>query len=343
MGAMGLRVVEFIAGLWIAWATLRDVFFTVVVPGGTRGVLKVSRRLVRASLPVWKRFRGRVGVNFAPVLLVGSFIAWMALLVLGFGLMVHAVADHFEPALDGFGHALYVAGGAMGTIGFGRAEPHGLARAVTVVAGLCGLSVMTLAVTYLLEVQSNIAQRDTGVLKVTTTAGQPPCALTLYERYAALGCRDELLNVLREGRQWCAEMLQSHASHPWLVYFRSVGTGSGWPAAVGTLMDLALIAELIVDEPQMRGPAVMAREEADRLARDLANMVDAGPALPSTTREETERLVGRLIAAGYRLRDDRDAARFITTRDRHVACIHALAHHLGTPDAPLLPTDNSPT
>jgi hypothetical protein len=340
---MGLRAVEFIAGLWIAWATLRDVFFTVVVPGGTRGVLKVSRRLVRASLPISKRIRGRIGVNFAPALLVGSFVTWMTLLVLGFGLMVHSVADHFEPALDGFGHALYVAGGAMGTIGFGKAEPHGLARAVTVVAGLCGLSVMTLAVTYLLEVQSNIANRDTGVLKVTTTAGQPPCALTLYERYAALGCRDELVNVLREGRQWCAEMLQSHASHPWLVYFRSVGTGTGWPAAMGTVMDLALIAELIIDEPLLRGPAVLAREEADRLARELSNMVDAEQSGPTTSREEVERVVGRLVAAGYRLRDDRDSTRFVAERDRHVASIHALAHHLGTPDAPLLPTDTSPT
>lgn len=331
------RAIEGIAGLLLAWATLRDVFYTAVVPGSTRGLLKISRRLVRLVLPLGRRAgRHGIGVNFAPVVLVGSFVVWMLLLVLGFGLVNHALRDSFTPPLDGFGHALYVAGGAMGTIGFGRAEPHGLARAATVAAGFCGLGVVTLAVTYLLEVQGNIAQRDTGVLKIAATAGQPPSALALLERYAALGCRAQVESVLREGRDWSAGVLQSHTSHPWLVYFRSTGTGSGWPAALGTLADLALIAELLIDEPALHGPAVLAREQAQRLAADLLDLLrlDAAPA-PAPL-EDTKALCARLVAAGWRLREPRDLARFGAAREEHAGRVEALAQHLGTPGAPLL-------
>lgn len=119
------RAIEGLAGLLLAWATLRDVFYTAVVPGSSRGLLKISRRLVRLALVIWKHTKHRaVGVDFAPLVLVGSFVSWLGLLVLSFGLMLHALRSEFEPGFDGFGHALYVAGGAMATIGFSPVQPR---------------------------------------------------------------------------------------------------------------------------------------------------------------------------------------------------------------------------
>jgi hypothetical protein len=40
-----------------------------------------------------------------------------------------------------------------------------------------------MAVTYLLEAQEGIARRDSGVLKITTTSGEPPSAIGILERY----------------------------------------------------------------------------------------------------------------------------------------------------------------
>jgi hypothetical protein len=335
---MWWRVIEGIAGTMLAWATLRDLFDTVVVPGRTRGVLKVSRRMVRLSLPIARRLsHGPIGVGFAPLMLGGCFVVWMVLLVAGFGLVLHAFSDSFAPPLQGIGHALYISGGAMATVGVGTSEASGWAAFVIVVAGFCGLASMTLGVTYLLEVQGNIAQRDIGVLKITTTTGQPPCALTLLERYAALGSRDEPIALMREGREWCAAMLQSHVSHPWLVYFRSVGTRTGWPAAVGALVDLALIAEYLLDEPGWRAPAVFAREEADRLAEGISGMISIDPVHASVDIERSTLLCARLIAAGYRMNEGREVAAFAKARERHTACIRALAQHLGSPEAPLMP------
>lgn len=335
---MGWRALEFIIGLCLAGATLRDVFFTVVVPGSTRGILQVSRRLVRSALAVWKQFRRRgISVNFAPVLLVGSFVTWMFLLVLAFGLMVHSLSESFEPAIDGVGQALYIAAGALTTMGFGATEPLHWARGVTVIASFCGLAVMTLAVTYLIEIQSNIARRDTGVLKISTSSGHPPCALALLERYSLLGSRAELVDVLREGRTWCATVLQSHATHPWLVYFRSVGTASGWPAALGTLSDVSVIVELLIEDSRMHVAAVLAREQSERLANGLVEMLGLESQPAAASLEDAERLCARLTAAGYRLREDRDIDRFLATRNRLAGAIEAMAQHLNMQAAPLLP------
>lgn len=333
---MLVRTLEWVLGFVLAWVTLRDVFDTVVVPGRVRGLLKLSRRLVFLALPAWKRLRrGGVGLTFAPAMLVGAFALWMLLLTAGFGLMLHAMQGHFTPPLAGLGASLYVAGSALATIGLGNSEAHGAGAVVVVAAGFCGLAVVTMGVTYLLEVQGNVGQRDVGVLKITTTAGQPPSAIVLCERYAALGCRDELASLLRDGRDWCAGILQSHASHPSLIYFRSAGTAAGWPSALGTLMDLALIAELLVELPAVRGPAVLAREEADRLAHDVCELLALAPVARDVDASDLAALQARLVGAGYPLRDDADWPRFAAARRDHVAGIDALAEHLGTPTTPL--------
>jgi hypothetical protein len=338
-----LATLEGLLGLLLAGLTLRDVFDTVVVPGQVRGTLKVSRRLVFLALPLWRGRRGRsggIGVDFAPTALVASFILWMLLLVAGFGLMVHALGEWFTPPVDGLGQALYIAGSALATIGIGPGDARGAAAVVVVAAGFCGLAVMTMAVTYLLEVQGNIAMRDTGVLKITTAAGHPPSGLALLERYAALGCRDEVAAALRTGRDWCAAVLQSHVSHPSLIYFRSAGTGQGWPAALGALVDVALLVEYVLDEPAAFGAAVLTREQGQRLADDVARLLALEPDPPATPPELVKTLRARLSAAGYRLRPDFDLQRYTAARTRSLAGVGALAGHLGMTQAPL--ADPSP-
>jgi hypothetical protein len=336
---MSVSLLACLGGAALAWATLRDVFGTVVIPGESHSLLKIPRRLVRATLPLRKRLGRRgIGVGFAPMVLVASFAVWMALLVLAFGLLAFGVRDAFTPPLHGLGEAMYRAAGAMTTMGLGHKDATGPASFVSVLAGFCGLAVMTLAITYLLEVQSNIAHRDTQVLKITTTAGHTPSALGLLERYAALGCRCELPELLRQGRDWCAGLLQSHASHPSLIYYRSVGTASGWPATLGVLVDLSLIAQLLLQEPQARAPAVLARDQAHRLGCDLAELLRLELPPEPLRREQVEALCERLRDAGYELREDRDLDGFVAARAKYGAPSAALSRHLGTAHAPLLPS-----
>src|SRR4051812_21835886 len=182
-------------GLILAGMVLKDVFDTVVVPGGSRTSLRVAHRLVVVWLPVWKRVRGRrrgLSTAFAPFVLVSSFVIWMALLAIAFGLMAFSQRANFEPNLRSFAEAVYLSGSSLVTVGLSRDFPQGFGRWVILGAGFCGLAVMTMAVTYLLEVQTSVARRDTGIIKLNTSAGQPPSALTLLERFAALRNREAL-------------------------------------------------------------------------------------------------------------------------------------------------------
>jgi hypothetical protein len=206
-----------------------------------------------------------------------------------------------------------------------------------VFCGFSGLSVLTMAVTYLLEVQEDISRRDSGILKLTTAAGEPPSALGLLERYADLDSPEEIRRILSGGRDWCASVLQSHASHPSLIYFRSASVGAGWPATLGAMMDLALIFELLIDDASNRAPAVLLRSEGLRLIDELNEVIGLDPLFDDTTGASVQQLCARLAAAGYKLRPSIDALSFADRRRRHGACVRAAAVHLGTTAAPLLP------
>lgn len=338
--AVILDFILFLAGLVLAGLTLRDVFETVVVPGANRAFLRVAHRLIYVLLPIWKAVRGRrrgLSGNFAPMVLVASFVLWISFLAIGFGLMIYALRGSFDPRPDNIGHAIYMAGSAVLTLGLNGEQASGAGRWIVLGAGFCGLAAMTMAVTYLLEVQSSVARRDTVIMKLNTSAGDPPSALTLLENFAAIGNLRELPELLREGRNWCATVRQSHSAHPSLIYFQTAGTGAGWPAALGTLLDLALILEYCVVDDELRGPALLLSADGTRLATGICAQTglkyqpaDASPA-------SFAQILERLATAKYPLRSDFDAAALAERRAQQQAPVEAIARHLGKPSALLVP------
>jgi len=339
---VALNILLFVVGLVLAVMTLLDVFETVVVPGGSKASLKVAKRLVWTLLPAWKAARGkRHGLSsaFGPLVLVLCFITWMAFMALGFGLMAYAARSDFEPPLRSFFDGVYIVGSSLVTVGLSESNPFGLARWIVLAAGFCGLGVMTMAVTYLLEVQSSISKRDIGIIKLNTTAGEPPSAVTLLQRFAAIGNRQDLREVLRDGRNWCATVRQSHANHPSLIYFQSVGTGSGWPAALGALLDLALLSEHCLDDPSLSGPAMLLREEGTRMARELAGVINLKPCEVAPDEPQLRQAAEQLRSGGYEIRDDVDFQAMAGQRTVYRSCVEALARHLGKPGTVLVRQD----
>ena len=336
---MLLHIVELVVGLALVLMTLRDVFETVIVPGGSRASLDTVRRLLHLLLPLWRRLWPRRGISttFAPVLLVASFVIWSVLMVLGFGLIALALGSHFNPPIRVLGAGIYLAGSSMITLGPTETSAIGAGRWVVIAAGFCGLASITMAVTYLLEVQSSVSKRDIGIYKLNTSAGDPPSALALLENYAALGSESELAHVLRESRDWCTTVRQSHSAHPSLIYFRSTGTGAGWPAALGALLDLSLIAARLIDHDEWRGAAALLRADGLRMAEDLGRLSHLEPALDEVSDGELAALRQRLADSGYRLRGDVDVAAMLHERAFNMGFVKAMADHLGKPCAPFVP------
>lgn len=131
MPRMLFDLLVFLAGLAVASLALRDVFETVVVPGGNRGSLRVAHRLIYVLLPLWKAVRGRrrgVSGTFAPIVLVVSFFLWMSLLAVGFGLMFHAARYGFRPVVHSIPEAIYQAGSTILTLGLNDTRAVGLGR-----------------------------------------------------------------------------------------------------------------------------------------------------------------------------------------------------------------------
>lgn len=337
---MAFNAVLAIVGIVLVGMTLRDVFETVVVPGGSRASLRVARRLGGALLPLWKLVRGRrrgISGGFAPVVLLGSFVIWIALLALAFGLMAYAARSHFQPRLESLAEGIYVAGSSMMTVGPGKTDTAlGVARWIVLWAGFCGLAVMTMAVTYLLQVQSSIGQRDTGIIKLNTSAGEPPSAMTLLERFGALRDRDQVRATLLENRDWVACVRQSHNTHPTLIYFQSIGIGAGWPAALGAILDLSLLSEHCIADDELYGPAVLLRIEGMRMGKDLSSLAGVSPKEVSVDEAELKQAANRLASSGYPLREHIDFSAMSTQRSEYRAYVDALAEHLGKPTATLI-------
>jgi hypothetical protein len=116
-----------------------------------------------------------------------------------------------------------------------------------------------------------------------------------------------------------------------LVYFQSVGTGSGWPAALGAILDVALISEYFLDEPSLRGAAVLLREEGTRMARELARVINIGTVDVVQDEAELRQAAEQLRAAGYGIRGECDLAAISNQRADYRSCVDALAAHLGKP------------
>jgi hypothetical protein len=185
-------------------------------------------------------------------------------------------------------------------------------------------------------VQTSISQRDTGIIKLNTSAGDPPSGLVLLERLAALRERQQVRGALMESRDWVACVRQSHSSHPTLIYFQSIGIGAGWPAALGAILDVALLSEHCIDDDSLYGPAVLLRSEGLRMSRDLGGLAGVQPKEVGASEAELRQTVHRLASSGYPLRPDIDYGLMTAQRAEYCGYVDALADHLGKPTAVLV-------
>ncbi|HSC18079.1 MAG TPA: hypothetical protein VLC74_04105 [Rhizomicrobium sp.] len=342
-------ILEFAAGFVLAAVTIADVFSSILVPGPANSALRIASRIRRLTLPVWRWMsrrqsggRQRLSNSFAPLLFSFAFIGWIVLLLLGFALMLHASAASFTPRLRGFGDAAYVSGAYLLTIGTNLTEPQGYARWLLLISALSGFGVITATITFILEIQSNLHEREAGVLRLSGLVGKPPSGLGLLETYAQLGMRGELGSFFREWAAWSAATLNSHVSFPVLIYFHSVDAESDWVTALQVVLDAATLVMTLTNEEC--GAAVLLHRSGSRTAAHICQLfnLDADVA-PAVGEEEVRFLCEKLTDAGYRLRavDAEISQRFSDLRADYAGRLSALAEHLGSQPCPLVPKADS--
>jgi hypothetical protein len=247
-----------VLGVAILLWTLIDVFRTLVVPRAARGRFRLSRGLYLLIWPLWRwvavrrkttQQREHILSTAAPFIFFMLLVGWIFLAVLGYSLILWSPAfvHGIGRPTDSFGDALFAAGTALSTLGFG-AGASGWTRAIEVMAAATGLGLVAVVIAYLPVLYQAFNRREVGVMMLDTRAGSPPSGPELLHRMGAGGLHTTLPVLFADWERWTADVLETHMSYPLLGLFRSPHDYTSWVTALGSVLDAATLILTTVDD-----------------------------------------------------------------------------------------------
>lgn len=222
---------EQIGGAVLMLLFLADIFLTVLYARAGTGLLAPHwNRLVWAALRGLSSLLGRrhgAGLSFGGPLIVVSLIAFWALgLTLGAALIIQPeLGDAIRPssgeAQRDFVTALLVAGNSLSIVGGGDYSPHSVGtRLLFILNSLIGASVLSLVLSYLVQVYSALRERNALAMTIDLMTGGTGDAA---EMLARIGPDDDFTNAVTEPGnlvQPLAQTKEAHHFYPLLFYFR---------------------------------------------------------------------------------------------------------------------------
>lgn len=353
-----MQILTFLAGALLVAVVLYDVFQSVVVPRWTSAAWRLAPTMTKFLWPLWRKIGLRRSAQkredflgtFAPLAVMLSLTNWVAVLCLGYGLMLFALRDGIRPVLPSFGSALYLAGTALFTIGFGDiVATQALPRFVVLMAGASGLAVVALVISLTFTLYEAFKRREILVLTLDARAGSPPSGVAMLETYAHFNMLDDLNSTFAAWEIWSADVLESHLAYAILPYFRSSHDNASWISAMGAVLDAATLLLTTVktgNEYSIRssGAAHMMYGLGCHFVEDLSHVLSFrfthGPEISNeqmlanagVERAEFEIARRRLQKAGLQVCDDDEAwLDFVRHRAVYARSLNALATHFATP------------
>ncbi|MFL6798018.1 MAG: two pore domain potassium channel family protein [Xanthobacteraceae bacterium] len=224
-----LRVMEQSLGGLLMLLVLADVFLTVLYARAGTGI--ISEKLARM---VWAIFRNAPAKRHLPTvlsfcgpsILVLLVLTWSLLLDLGAGMIVHPLLGTGIRSSSGssptdFVTAVYVGGSSLSIVSSSDLEPQTSSTKVFfILNAVIGTSVISLTLTYLMQVYAALRERNALGLKLETMSSQTGDSSELVAR---LFPRDQLssgYNILTEIAGEIATTKEAHHFYPVLFYFR---------------------------------------------------------------------------------------------------------------------------
>ncbi len=333
-----------VLGIAIIVLTMNDVFQSVIVPRFVGRRFRPSAYQWRFMWKVWPPLAYRLFptneerredflATFAPFALVVMLVSWVALLVIGYGVVLWALRTQIKPVPVSFWEATYFAGSSFFTIGFGDLTGRdGMTRLISLLAGASGLGVVSVTTAYLFAIFGTFQARETFVSVLGARSGSPPSGVGLLAISKYAGIEDDLANVMREGQVWAASVMESHLAYPTIAYFRSSHDYESWVGALGTLLDAAVLLMTTIENGT--GQSRIMYNIGRHAVHDLAAMFGfAGNSDdPGITREEFDQACDRLTRSGYSLLDADEAwSRFSSLRATYATQLVSLARFFAIP------------
>jgi len=153
-------------------------------------------------------------------------------------------------------------------------------------------------------IYQTFSRREVSLSLLDARAGSRPSDGELLRRNGE--DMSELRRLLVDWERWSAEVLESHLSYPFLVYFRSQHTKQSWLAALTTVLDTcALVIAGIDDGPKRQAQLTFAK--ARQAVVELSQIfITSPPALaPDRLPPSSLSVLGNMLAeTGVTLRDD---------------------------------------
>jgi hypothetical protein len=213
-------------------------------------------------------------------------------------------------------------------LGVAPNQATGSARWVVSIAGLAGLGLVTLLVTFLLSLVEALQQRDAMLTLARAHMGSPSSAARLLATYATDQRGALLAEELRSWEVWLAEIANSHRTYPILAYCRSARDVSDWVAVTGAVLDVASLLIAFGAPSEARGAAGLLHATGAEAVRGIAHTLQVRGAADDRLGDAIDARE-TLRAAGWALAEQGDVARYRALRAAYVGDLKALGRHLG--------------
>jgi hypothetical protein len=223
-----VRWVEPIAGTALMVLVLADVFLTVLYARAGTGI--ISDRLARVVWLALRRVSSHASGNrlsfCGPLIVVALLLTWSILLALGAALIVHpllgtSITNSNQETSTDFMTALYVAGSSLSIVGGSNFGPQSAgAKLLFLLNSVIGTSVISLTITYLMQIYGALRSRNSLCLKIHALSGETGDAADLLAHLFADNQLSAGYNNLSEIAAELTDAKEAHHFYPILFYFR---------------------------------------------------------------------------------------------------------------------------
>ena len=349
------------AGATLLLLVAYDVYSTVlhssarygpVGEGLNRAVWNVARKV---AFRLERRRRHKLLNAVGPALMPLLITAYIVLLTLAFALVyLPHVPDNFiitGPKGDApWLNAVYFSGCTLTTLGYGDIVPStGGLRFVALVEAASGFALISLAITYLLAVNTALEHKRTVALSLYHQAGEGADAAGYIAHYFVDGKFHGLREALRTSTRDIQALLESHVEHPVINYFHPIEVYRSLPRILFLLLETCTVIRTSLDRgesadlrnfPEVRTLEASARHVLTQLVESLELERRMGPRKLSGNegeddeerwRRRFEQTLTRLEESEIKTRDDRDAAwkEYRAQREEWESKLERLSLYLG--------------
>ena len=224
-------VLQVSSGALLMLFGLLDVFLTVLYARAGTGIF--SRyvcawewRLLRRVATLFGE-RSQLFLSLCGPAIVLLLISWWALLLtVGAALIFHpylgsAIAISSGPTPTDFISAIYAAANSMSIVGSSGFSPQtSTFRLIFMFNSLIGMSVISLTLTYLMQIYNALQQRNSVGLHLFLLSGMTGSSAEMLVRIAPLGRVDSGFNTLSDLASSLVQLKEMHHFYPVLLYFR---------------------------------------------------------------------------------------------------------------------------